>query len=311
MFGPIPGLQRAVGRSCRMRERRGQQSRPAEGTRRSRSVRRVVREPTRRRGGGRIQPASGIARRGGTFSAGTNFGAAASPTKNGAIARPQFSSTSPSDRASARSLDPPSRRRIETFRSDKSSRIAAREAGSPASMTVAVPESRAVAGPSVPEPQIDQRRATGTGEEARPRSSAADAVSVTRSGCPGRPRATRAATRAGERTSRRGSSARIVPAPTRIASQAPRSASTSSRSCGPDRMSRRGEVSSRQPSTEIAQLRTVYWTIWHGPQPTGGSRVGYDRRTRAECGVYFSLWQVMRCLRGCVHGTRPRQCSSL
>ena len=41
----------------------------------------------------------------------------------------------------------------------------------------------------------------------------------------------------GSLTSSRGLSARIVPAPTRIASEADRSSSTSSRSCGPDRMS--------------------------------------------------------------------------
>jgi len=82
-------------------------------------------------------------------------------------------------------------------------------------------------------------------------------VIVTRNGCSVSPRAVRAATRSGERTSSRGLSARIVPAPTRMASTDARSSSTSSRSCGPDRMSRRGEQSSRQPSTEMAQLTTV------------------------------------------------------
>ena len=68
----------------------------------------------------------------------------------------------------------------------------------------------------------------------------------------GAPRATRSARRAAERTSRRGSSAAIVAAPTRIASAAARSASTRSRSSAFDRISRSGVASSMWPSSEVA-----------------------------------------------------------
>ena len=61
----------------------------------------------------------------------------------------------------------------------------------------------------------------------------------------GSPRAVRAACRAADRTSSRGSSARIVPAPTRIASLPARTSSTRSRSAAVERIRRRGDVSSR------------------------------------------------------------------
>ena len=54
--------------------------------------------------------------------------------------------------------------------------------------------------------------------------------------------------------SSRGSSRRIVFAPTTIASQLARSSSTRARSAGPDSTSRSGLVSSIRPSTDMAQL---------------------------------------------------------
>src|SRR5215831_7102350 len=56
----------------------------------------------------------------------------------------------------------------------------------------------------------------------------------------------------------RGSSRRIVPAPTMIASLPARSSSTRSRSASPDSTSRPGPAESRQPSTDIAQLSSTY-----------------------------------------------------
>ena len=70
-------------------------------------------------------------------------------------------------------------------------------------------------------------------------------------GPPG-PRAARRSGRAG-----RGSSARTVPAPTRIASHAARTSSTRSRSAAVERTRRWEEVSSRYPSIEVAQLSTT------------------------------------------------------
>src|SRR5580693_229050 len=96
-------------------------------------------------------------------------------------------------------------------------------------------------------------------------SSAPADVSVTRRGCGGAPRAARAATRAGERTSRRGLSARIVPAPTSVAS-------------------------SRQPSAETAQLRTVYGRA--GAAQT--LLVGNTPSVGPYSVVYCAAWQVTR-----------------
>jgi len=83
------------------------------------------------------------------------------------------------------------------------------------------------------------------------------AVIVTPAGCAGRPSASRLARRCAERTSSRGSSRRIVPAPTRMASAAARSASTRSRSAAPDSTSLLSAALSRHPSSEIAQLSTT------------------------------------------------------
>jgi hypothetical protein len=77
-------------------------------------------------------------------------------------------------------------------------------------------------------------------------------VSVTRAGLGGSPRAARPSRRACERTSSAGSSRRMVPAPTMIASLPERTSSTRSRSASLDRISRVSLPSSRQPSTDIA-----------------------------------------------------------
>src|SRR5689334_24371155 len=58
--------------------------------------------------------------------------------------------------------------------------------------------------------------------------------------------------------SSRGSSRRIVPAPTMIASAPARWASTRSRSAPLERISRAPPPPSRQPSTDIAQLSSTY-----------------------------------------------------
>ena len=69
-------------------------------------------------------------------------------------------------------------------------------------------------------------------------SSRAQPVTVTLIGLGRRPRATRSARRLGERTSSRGLSLRMVAAPTRIASQLARTASTRSKSASLDSGSR-------------------------------------------------------------------------
>jgi riboflavin biosynthesis pyrimidine reductase len=80
--------------------------------------------------------------------------------------------------------------------------------------------------------------ASSAAKNAAAQSSSAWRVTVTFTGDGGRPRATRAARRSDERTSNRGSSLRIVIAPTRIASLAARSASTRSKSASFDSRSR-------------------------------------------------------------------------
>ncbi len=91
-----------------------------------------------------------------------------------------------------------------------------------------------------------------------PASSEPPAVSVTFSGCAGRPAAIRAARRSGSLTSRRGLSVRSVLPPTRTASLPARSSSTRSKSAGPESSSRSGEASSRRPSSDMAALSRTY-----------------------------------------------------
>ena len=73
---------------------------------------------------------------------------------------------------------------------------------------------------------VDERGARAGEEQGGP-VQVTMAVTMTRTGCGDFPAAFLAATRAGSRTSSRGSSSRMVLAPTRIASALARSASTS------------------------------------------------------------------------------------
>lgn len=86
-------------------------------------------------------------------------------------------------------------------------------------------------------PPVCQKLAAG--------SSPPDPLTVTLSGYSDFPAASRAARRSGELTSSRGLSARMVPAPMRIASLDARTSSTRSKSAGPESSSRSGPVSSR------------------------------------------------------------------
>ena len=91
---------------------------------------------------------------------------------------------------------------------------------------------------------IDQRRASASAKNRLAGSRSPRLVTVTFSGLAAGPVATRSCRLAGDLTSSRGLSARIVCAPTRIASLPARSSSTRSRSAASDSTSRLAEASS-------------------------------------------------------------------
>ena len=121
---------------------------------------------------------------------------------------------------------------------------------------------------------VDQPLGRTRAENRAPGSSSPPRVSTTRTGDGGSPLWTRPAGAAPDRTTSRGSSRPDRAAPTRIASQPARSASTRSRSAGPDRTSRRADVSSRQPSSDTAQLSSTYGRDGTGPTLTGRTGTG-------------------------------------
>ena len=186
----------------------------------------------------------------------TNRRARASPTKTGAITR-CISSTRLSVRNWVWIRPPPSTIRRRMPRRSRSRETQPIRTGSPASTTLARSPSRRRARCTA----VD-RQYTSLSSPVRKKSasavSRAAAVTVTFTGVAAAPPAVRRATRPVSRTSSRGLSARIVPAPTRIASHRARTASTRSRSAVLDRVSRPPEALEMYPSSDMQQLSTVY-----------------------------------------------------